>query len=155
MQALVGQRLCLECATSTRLFEHVKATLAYSGHAQALINGLKTSGRLSRARVLAELMDRRRQEQSADGFLDDVAVLIPIPSKPSRLRERGFNPAGELARCLAKLVRVPVLLHGLRRNSHPPAQSSVVTRKARQRNATQRSFDVFLRWRLSAKGHID
>ncbi len=35
------------------------------------------------------------------GGIKDNAILIPVPDHPSRRRERGFNPAGEIAKSLA------------------------------------------------------
>jgi ComF family protein len=60
-------------------------------------------------------------------------LVVPIPLHPRRLRERGFNPAGLLARCAARAIGVrwdPVLLTRLR---DTPSQTGL-SRGARRRN---------------------
>jgi ComF family protein len=59
--------------------------------------------------------------------------VVPIPLHPRRLRERGFNPAGLLAQCAARTIRVPcdpVLLTRLR---YTPSQTGF-SRAGRRRN---------------------
>jgi ComF family protein len=60
-------------------------------------------------------------------------LVIPVPLHPRRLRERGFNPAGLLARCAARAIRArcdPVRLARLR---DTPSQTGL-SRNARRRN---------------------
>ncbi len=35
-------------------------------------------------------------------------AIVPVPAAPTRLRRRGFDPAGELAACLAEQISAPL-----------------------------------------------
>ncbi|ARP84754.1 hypothetical protein CAL12_26230 [Bordetella genomosp. 8] len=52
-------------------------------------------------------------------------VLVPIPSSRASLRRRGFNPAGELARALARRTGLPLRPHWLARGRDGPKQSTL------------------------------
>ncbi|XZG71913.1 ComF family protein [Chitinibacteraceae bacterium HSL-7] len=73
--------------------------------------------------MLAPLAALARQELS----LPATAILVPVPSSPSRLKERGFNPAGEVARGMANGQRIR---HWLQCPDDHAHQSSL-TRKQR------------------------
>ena len=60
-------------------------------------------------------------------------AIIAVPSTPAHLRERGFNPAMELARPLAKALKLPLLLDACTRPNNAPAQASLPW-KDRQKN---------------------
>ena len=70
------------------------------------------------------------QDSTVQAALAAADVLIPIPLSPERMRERGYNPAAQLA----KYLRPDKLqLHCLQRVRHTPAQSDL-TRAQRLRN---------------------
>jgi ComF family protein len=60
-------------------------------------------------------------------------VVIPVPLHPRRLRERGFNPAGELARAIARERRVRFEPTGVARIRDTPSQTGLALRE-RARN---------------------
>ncbi|HTH94519.1 MAG TPA: ComF family protein [Rhodocyclaceae bacterium] len=62
-----------------------------------------------------------------------IDAVLAVPSTPSHLKERGFNPALELARPLAKRMQVPLLLHAVTRPKDAPAQAGLPW-KARRKN---------------------
>ncbi|HHO70556.1 MAG TPA: ComF family protein [Halothiobacillus sp.] len=71
-----------------------------------LIHRLKFSADFAAARPLARVM---ANAVAADVSRDDLPeLLLPVPLHPSRLRERGYNQAGELASRLGKLLGIPV-----------------------------------------------
>jgi ComF family protein len=59
--------------------------------------------------------------------------IVPVPLHPRALRRRGFNPAGLLARHLARSCRVPWDPVGLERVRDTPSQTGL-SRTARRRN---------------------
>jgi predicted amidophosphoribosyltransferase len=67
--------------------------------------------------------------------LPEDTVLVPIPSSRVSLRRRGFNPAAELARALARRTGLPVRQRWLLRGREGPKQSGL-TRAARLKGAT-------------------
>jgi ComF family protein len=62
-------------------------------------------------------------------------VIVPVPLHPRRLRERGYNQSRELARPLARHLRVPVVCDVVTRTRDTPSQTRL-DRMARLRNVT-------------------
>jgi len=60
-------------------------------------------------------------------------LVVPVPLHPRRLRARGFNPAGLLARALARELGVRCGPVALRRVRDTPSQTGL-DRRARRRN---------------------
>ncbi len=71
---------------------------------------------------------------AASRFLPPLpAALLCVPLHESRLRERGYNQALELAKPLARALHLPLHPHALRRIRSTQAQSGLDAR-ARRRN---------------------
>ncbi len=61
----------------------------------------------------------------ANGAYDVAArcdVVLPMPASAQRVRERGFNPAWEIARRVARAVQLPTSASVLQRLVHTPSQ---------------------------------
>src|SRR5262245_10087853 len=102
--------LCPRCRRARRLVDRARAIGSYGGALRAIVHAMKYEGRRSLARPLAALMRRR----GAD-MLDGAACVVPVPLHRSRLRQRGFNQAVDLARHLGLPV-IPAL-HRIRATS--------------------------------------
>jgi len=63
-----------------------------------------------------------------------VDTIVPVALHSRRLRERGYNQAGLLARELGKLTGMPVVEDSLVRARNTSAQTRVGTADARRRN---------------------
>lgn len=74
------------------------AAVSYDYPWADLIGQFKFHGQPGWARTLARLL---RSAPWVEPALDQAALVIPMPLSTSRLRERGFNQAVELARQLA------------------------------------------------------
>jgi ComF family protein len=96
----------------------VRAPLYYRPPLDRHLQALKYRGARRLGRALALLLAR---ELGAAPL--DVDALVPVPLHPLRLRERGFNQAVELARPLARELRVPMLLRGMHRRRHAATQT--------------------------------
>jgi ComF family protein len=59
--------------------------------------------------------------------------LIPVPLHPTRLRQRGYNQALEIARPIAARLKIPLEVHAVRRIRATPAQALLPLRE-RARN---------------------
>lgn len=80
-------------------------------------------------------------------------LIIPIAAAPSRMHERGYNQAWEIARPLAKLLQLPCASNVLIRIHEHDSQTH---RKRKERfKALRHAFTVSPRWhsRLAEK-HI-
>lgn len=104
------------CPAHHAAFDSAWAPLAYDGVARQLVQALKFRGALP----LAELMAGQMAANAPD-FPDD-AVIVPVPPSRLRLRGRGYDPAGLLARALAQRTGQPVHA-ALRRHDRAPRQT--------------------------------
>jgi ComF family protein len=74
----------------------------YEGVARGLVAALK----FRRLLPVADLMADRIQWLAPAHLLS--GAIVPVPPSPSRLRRRGFDPAGELAAALAERLDAPL-----------------------------------------------
>jgi ComF family protein len=58
-------------------------------------------------------------------------LIVPVPLHPRRLRLRGFNPAAQIARALAREFEIPVDVVALRRTRDTPSQTGLDRRERR------------------------
>jgi ComF family protein len=114
---------CARCRRTVRAVDRARTIGAYDGALRAVVHALKYDGRRSLARPLASMMRRRGED-----MLDGAACAVPVPLHRSRLRHRGFNQAGDLARHIG----LPVV-HGLRRTRATPTQTGLAAGR-RHRN---------------------
>jgi ComF family protein len=94
-----------------------------------LVHQLKFRGKLQFGRLLGDLM--------ADMLLsvhpEWPDILIPVPLHPSRLRERGFNQAQEIARPVARRLQLPLAARAVERQFSTAPQTGLPAR-IRRRN---------------------
>lgn len=94
-----------------------------------LLLGLKFSQRLVNARLLGELM----ADAIASRLDERTDCILPVPLHNSRLRERGYNQALELARPVSRRLGIPLANQLVVRSTATAAQSSL-EKKERKRN---------------------
>ena len=125
--------LCGFCRASlpwdTAATRGVFCALRYEHPADDLIQRLKYQGVLVNARVLGVLLAQAVQERR-DAL---PRLLVPVPLHLSRLRERGFNQAGAIARYAGRILEIPVAFHAARRLRDTPSQT-VLDMGERHRN---------------------
>ncbi len=105
-----GNLLCNGCASHlpaapvqtyrTGSLKRIQAATAYRGAAKDLVWKLKSGGAQSAAKLMVPSMI---------ALLNDsrTALIVPIPTATSRVRQRGYNQARLLARELARQTRLP------------------------------------------------
>lgn len=71
---------------------------------------------------LAGLLAQQAKPILARGDWD---VIVPVPLHPAKKRERGFNQADRLARCLGRATGIPTDPRMLRRVSPTPSQTKL------------------------------
>jgi ComF family protein len=121
--------LCGRCQRSAPAFDVCRAPYLYAPPLDGLLTGLKFNARLAHGRLLATLLaDAIR----TPGF-DPPDVLVPVPLHRTRLRERGFNQALELARPAAQALGIPLDPEVLAR-ARPSAPQSGLQRSLRHAN---------------------
>lgn len=110
------------------------APLRYHAPVDWLVQRFKFDGRMNCGRLLASLMARQLSHD------DKPDLLIPVPLHDARLRERGFNQAEFLARCLGAELGIPVGRGVLTRTRDTAAQSGLPA-KSRELNV-RRAFGI-------------
>ncbi len=128
-----GGTLCGPCHHAPPPFDHSIIPFRYGPPLDHLLQQLKFHQRLHLAPLLGALL--------ADAILSRgrslPELILPVPLHPTRLRERGYNQALELARPVAHQLALPVDWRGVARQRQTQAQTSLQGRERRKnlRNA--------------------
>jgi len=112
-----GRLLCRSCEAALPDAAHVAwpspppaglvtpvAAAAYEGTVKEMVLGLKERRMLGLARPLGRLLALAVAEALRTGG-PGPAVLVPVPSRPSSVRERGHDSTGAVTRAAARLLR--------------------------------------------------
>lgn len=126
---VLSAELCGECLRREPPFASAWAPFRYAHPLDLLEARFKFRRDLAAGRLLAQLMI----ETARDAMPPLPDALLCVPLHDSRLRERGYNQALELAKPLARALRLPLLRNALHRVRHTQAQSGLDA-KARRRN---------------------
>jgi len=121
--------LCGECLEREPPFASAWVPFRYEHPLDLLEARFKFGGDLAAGRVLADLMIGRI---GADAPARPE-LIVAVPLHVSRLRERGYNQAFELAKPVAGALGVPFARDGLARIRATPAQTGLDA-AARRRN---------------------
>jgi ComF family protein len=108
---------CGSCLRDSPHFDSTKALWRYEFPCDKLVQALKYGSRLALAGFFARCL--------ASQTLPEVDLVVPMPIHPRRLSERGFNPALEIARGIARLADRPITFHGALRVRHSPPQTGL------------------------------
>ncbi len=98
----VGVQRCGDCLRSPPPWDGAISPLLYTWPLDHLLQRFKFSGDLATGRVLGELL----AAYLAAGNIMKPDLLLPVPLHVARLRSRGFNQALELARPVARRLRL-------------------------------------------------
>lgn len=96
-----------------------------------LILGLKFGNRLTHAKLLGTLLAQHLQQhyeqqhykQQNHNLKSKPEIIIPVPLHNTRLRERGYNQALEIARPISRLTHIPINTRFCQRIKNTQAQS--------------------------------
>ena len=97
--------LCGECIKQLPTWDEAKNPIAYGFPVDKLVQRFKFEGDLAVGRLLGSLL----AENLAAGS-DRPDCIVPVPLHGSRVKERGFNQAVELARPVSRRLKVKVRL---------------------------------------------
>lgn len=131
----VGSGLCAGCVISDAPLTACVAAVRFDGAGAEWIHRFKYPKAGLRgldpapASVVGAML--REAAARAPGFPADL--IAPVPLHPRRLRSRGFNPAAQIARTLARECAIPFDPVALRRTRDTPSQTGL-DRQARRRN---------------------
>ncbi|EXI74935.1 MAG TPA: ComF family protein [Candidatus Accumulibacter phosphatis] len=118
--------LCGRCLSRPPHYDAGFAVHPYAFPIDRLVQSFKYGHRLALGNWFGQ------QLAAVDGNIE-AELIIPMPLHPLRLRERGFNQAGELARIFGRARRIPVDTHSCRRVRQTAVQAALPWRE-RARN---------------------
>lgn len=124
--------MCGQCLHAPPPFDRCVAAADYGFPWDRLITGFKFNGHTEWADLLAGVLAQALVQGTQPGDVPATRVL-PVPLSPTRLRERGYNQAWELARRLARQQGVLAQAQWLQRLRDTPHQVGL-SRRERQRN---------------------
>lgn len=129
-RTLAQPAVCGECARVPPAFDRCVAWADYASPWRELIAGFKYRQRVELAGAFAAgLAEAIRSVDGAAG----IERVLPVPLASQRLRERGYNQAWEIARRVARALRLPASVDVLQR-LRDTAHQIGMTREQRERN---------------------
>ena len=117
------QSACGACLKKPLPFYKLCVLFSYTETIKKMVIGLKFQKRLIYAHILGTLLAEKISPQYQTEKLPDV--IIPAPLHRSRLYERGFNQAIELARPISKKLNIPIEYKRCKRLVNTAAQSKL------------------------------
>lgn len=107
---------CGPCLRRPLPVERTICALRYEAPVSGLVTGFKFQRNLAAGAALSRLLLEAVQQAlttEADAAIPDA--ILPVPLHTSRLRQRGYNQAAELARPLANALLRPLLTQPIQR----------------------------------------
>ena len=102
----------------------------YEGSMREAIHRFKFSSHPGSAAILAPLLlDALKREKAGK---DDFDLLVPVPSRPKRLRERGYNQSALLAEAVSAATGIPFSDTALLKTRDTRAQHDLTADERRQ-----------------------
>lgn len=124
---------CADCLQQNFVFTRVGAAFDYQHPGDLLVRQFKQNKRFGMAPMLSQLM-----KQAFDGARPQLPcpdLVVPVPSHPQALRQRGFSPARELVARLCGAQGWTANYHVLRHRNVAAVSQKHLSRHARAEQA--------------------
>lgn len=136
--------LCIACRRQPRAWQRVAAVIDFEAPWSLWVHELKRRNQWQLAWPMGVLMAQAWHDLCAPKAVGPT-VWVPIPARESALKERGFNPAYELARYAAREVPEAQLLRGV----HWQTVAKRQQQPQKWRSRRQRRYDLQHAFRAS------
>jgi ComF family protein len=130
--------VCGACQQRPPPYDSAFAAFPYSFPIDRLISRLKFNAKLTHARLLGQLMTDVLKASLPEAEWPEAIIPVPLHSK--RLYTRGFNQSLELARYVARELRIPLQIENVRRVRLTSPQTGL-SEKERRKNV-RRAFEM-------------
>lgn len=100
MKLSEGFRVCVSCRKRLP-YERIIFCMSYDGIGEQLIKSLKYELKRQAADTIALIM-----AQNSSRFIPEQTVVCPIPTSPSRVRERGFDHTKLISKALTRQLQL-------------------------------------------------
>ncbi len=148
-QHTLDRPVCGRCLRLTPVFDRCHTAFSYLFPISSMISEFKFAGKLQHGRLLTNLLISHIESSR----LDLPELIIPVPLHRSRLLERGFNQAIELARPVGHHFNIPVDIASCIRTRATEAQTTLD--KNRRRKNIRGAFTVTQRFKHSHVAVLD
>ncbi|NOT14965.1 MAG: ComF family protein [Methylotenera sp.] len=112
--------LCGHCIKTPPNFDATQAVFTYDYPLDKLLQHYKYNEELYLANTFATLLC-----QKAYASHHKIDRIIPMPMHATRIKERGFNQALEIARLVSKQLQIPLDYTSCQRTRYTPPQASL------------------------------
>jgi ComF family protein len=114
--------ICGSCLNSPPDFDATKAVFLYAYPIDAMMLRYKYGNSLNLGNTFGEFLAEKINAKDA---LKSIDLIIPMPMHPTRLKERGFNQALEIAKVLCKNHKEKLDYKSVERQTLTPPQASL------------------------------
>ncbi len=121
--------LCPTCVSWQAEIDGIRSPFQFDGVIRQAVYQLKYRNLRALAETLAKLLQDYLTANPIPG-----EILVPVPLHQKRVRERGYNQSGLLAKELGKLTSLPVFGDCLIRQRHALPQTKTLTVTERRSN---------------------
>ena len=127
-EKLDGEFLCEDCRTYKPSFDRVASALSFEGDARDAMNAFKFRNHLW---LRDDLVDWIEGVVRARFKIEEIDLIVPMPSTLWHRIDRGYNQCAYLARALAKRLGKPYVSSTLRRKGNPKKQGRLTEEERR------------------------
>ena len=130
--------VCLDCRENPPHFKRLFSPTVYQGVIAEAIKLFKYNGKRGIIRGFIQIIDASIHRFNLTSL--GLEAIVPVPLHSTKLRERGFNQAKELAKVISRYLNVPVWSDYLIRVRYTRPQTKL-RRKDREENM-KRAFSI-------------
>ena len=127
-EKLSGEFLCSDCRAHKPSFDRAASALSFEGDARAAMNAFKFENHLW---LRDDLVDWIEGVVRARFKVEEIDLIVPMPSTLLHRLDRGYNPCAYLAKPLAKRLGKPCATSVLRRKGNPKKQGRLTEEERR------------------------
>ena len=128
---LNGEFLCADCREHAPSFDRAASALHFDGDAREAMNAFKFRNHLW---LRDDLVDWLEAMTRVRFKVDEIDIVVPMPSTLWHRMDRGYNQCAYLAKALAKRLEKPYAPDAVRRKGRPRRQGGL-TEEDRRTNA--------------------
>lgn len=119
--------ICGSCISSPPNFDASHTLFTYDYPVDSLLQHYKYKETLALANTFASLLLNKQLSQSRSK--QKIDLIIPMPMHATRLKQRGFNQASEIARLLSKSMKIKLDYQTCQRIKLTPPQASLTLKE--------------------------
>ena len=127
-EKLDGEFLCEDCRTYKPSFDRAASALSFEGDARAAMNAFKFENHLW---LRDDLVDWIEGVVRARFKVEEIDLILPMPSTLLHRLDRGYNQCAYLAKSLARRLGKPYETSVLRRKGNPKKQGRLAEEERR------------------------